>query len=85
MAGQMEGDGLPQCRGATGRQRGRRHSSHGVSGAARGSVEGAEEKGKEVEAESAPPREVQLPEECWVGVLRAGGVREMCIMGRVNR
>ncbi|GAX84708.1 hypothetical protein CEUSTIGMA_g12130.t1 [Chlamydomonas eustigma] len=29
--------------------------------------------------------ELQLPEECWLEVLKAGGVREMCNMARVNR
>ena len=79
VAGQMEGDGLPQSKGDQGGRRRRRSSR--VFAAARGS-EGVPEEEAEMEE---PHREVQLPEECWVGVLRAGGVREMCVMGRVNR
>ena len=71
VAGRMDGDGLPPKERRGSQRRG------GPDKAGQLSLPP-----QEVEAE---PKEVQLPEECWVEVLRAGDVRSLCTMGRVNR
>ena len=83
----MEGDGLPTPAGSRGGGRGRVRSSNG--GERRRSTGATREMVAEVpsidEMEGAEHKEIQLPEECWVEILRSGGVREMCTMSRTNR
>ena len=85
VAGQMEGDGLPTPVGTSGGVRGssgrnqRRSAATTQEAAAEATAAGV------VEGEEGEPREIQLPEECWVEILQSGGVREMCTMGRINK
>ena len=87
VAGLMEGDGLPTPVGARGAHRSssgrqRRRSTAATQDTVAETVEEAvgTEGGQDL-----VPQEIQLPEECWVEILRSGGVREMCTMGRINR
>jgi hypothetical protein len=57
----------------------------GLPDAARQHCCSSEENAAHDVSSRAEEAELQLPEECWLEVLRAGSVREMCNMARVNR
>lgn len=74
IAGQMEGDGLPTDAWQASQQQQQE-----------GQREMQRERSLQQQQAGEVEREVQLPEQCWMSLLQRLAVRDVCMMGRVNR
>lgn len=74
IAGQMEGDGLPTDTWQASQEQQQE-----------GQREMQRERSLQQQQQEEVEREVQLPEQCWMSLLQRLAVRDVCMMGRVNR